>query len=122
MAATSHWTDRLKRRPLYAVFVLAAVAIAAWSFRPRPLVVDIARFERGPVVVAFVEEGRTRLRDRFVVAAPLAGVLERVELDPGDAVAAGQRIGFIRATRAALLDPATREEARARWRAAADEL
>uniref|UniRef100_UPI001EE3EDCF hypothetical protein n=1 Tax=Cognatilysobacter segetis TaxID=2492394 RepID=UPI001EE3EDCF len=121
MAPAPAKASTLRRRPLYALFVAAALAIAAWAFRPRPIDVTIARVERGPVEVAFVEEGRTRLRERFAVAAPLTGVLERIELEPGDRVAAGSRLAIIRSTRAALLDPAARAEARARWQAAADE-
>lgn len=120
MAASMPWIQRLRKRPLYVAFVLVAVAIAAWSFRPRAQLVDVARVERAPVTVAFVEEGRTRLRDRFMVSAPVAGVLERIDLEPGDPVTAGATVARIRPTRAALLDPMAREEAQARWRSALD--
>ena len=36
----------------------------------------------GPLRVTIDEEGMTRVRDRYVVSAPVAGRLERVELDP----------------------------------------
>lgn len=121
MATGSTKPSTMRRRPLYLLFVATAVAIAAWSFRPRPLQVEVAKVERGPVVVVFTEEGRTRLRERFTVAAPVAGVLERIELEPGDPVVAGSRLAVIRAPRAALLDAAAREEARARLQAAADQ-
>lgn len=110
------------RRPLYLLLVLALVAIALWGFWPRALPVETARVERAPLTVSFTEEGRTRLRDRYLVSAPLDGVIERVTLEPGDAVAAGAPVAVLRPASAALFDPASRALADTRWRAAQDDL
>lgn len=110
------------RRPLYLLLLLALVAIALWGFWPRALPVEAARIARTPLTVSFTEEGRTRLRDRYLVSAPLDGVVERVTLEPGDAVAAGAPVAVLRPVNAALFDPASRAEAEARWRASRDEL
>ena len=49
------------------------VLLLTWAFWPRPELVDIAAVERSPLIVTLDEEGETRVRDRFVVSAPLAG-------------------------------------------------
>lgn len=118
---TPRWFVR-PRRPLYFLVLAALVAIALWGFWPRALPVETARVGRTSLTVGFTEEGRTRLRDRYLVSAPLDGVIERVTLEPGDRVAAGAAVATMRPASAALFDPASRTEAEARWRAARDEL
>lgn len=111
MDAGHRLLDALRRRPLYALVAIAAVGIVVWAFRPRAVPVEIARVDVQPVVVAFVEEGRTRVHDRYVIAAPLAGTVERIGIEPGDAVTAGQTLATVRASRAALLDASVRAQA-----------
>jgi HlyD family secretion protein len=95
------------------------VALIVWSFRPQPVPVDMATVQMGPLRVTIDEEGMTRVRDRYVVSAPVAGRLERVELRPGDPVVAGDTVlaAFLPAT-PPLLDTRTRAEAAARTKAA----
>lgn len=109
-------------RPLYLLLAGSLIALAAWGFWPRAVLVDTAEIVHAPLTVTFAEEGRTRLRDRYLVSAPLDGVVERIVFEPGDAVKAGEPIATLRPANAALFDPATRSEAEARWRAAGDEL
>jgi HlyD family secretion protein len=99
-----------------AALVVAAVA---WSFRPQPVPVDMAVLERGNLRVTIDEEGMTRVRERYVVSAPVAGRLQRVELEPGDAVTARRTplATFYPAT-PTLLDTRTRAETEARTKAA----
>lgn len=72
--------------------VAVVAAFAAWAFWPRAIEVDVQTAERESVVVTVEEEGETRVRERFVISAPVAGRLLRVELDPGDPVIAGETI------------------------------
>ena len=72
-----------------------------------------ATVSRGPLVVTIDEEGVTRVRDRFVVSAPLAGRVLRIELEPGDAVKRGDVVARVRAEPPSLLDARTRAEAEA---------
>lgn len=109
-------------RPLYLLLAGALIALAVWGAWPHPVIVDTAEVVRAPLTVTFAEEGRTRLRDRYLVSAPLDGVVERIVLEPGDAVKAGHPVATLRPANAALLDPATRSAAEALWRAAGDEL
>jgi HlyD family secretion protein len=50
------------------------------------------KVERGPLEVTISDEGETRVRDVFVVSAPVAGLMRRVELKAGDRVAANETI------------------------------
>lgn len=109
-------------RPLYLLLAIVLVALALWGFWPRAAPVEVAQVVRAPLTVTFTEEGRTRLRDRYLVSAPLDGVVERITLEPGDGVTAGMRVAMLRPANAALFDPASRAEAEARWRAADEEL
>jgi HlyD family secretion protein len=64
------------------------------------------------------DEGRTRVRDRYVVSAPLPGRMRRIELEPGDSVVAGKTLlAQLQPTDPALLDVRTRAELEARLRA-----
>jgi HlyD family secretion protein len=78
------------KRILWIVVALALVAIVWAMARPRSVPVDLALIERGPLRSFVEEEGKTRVVDRFVVAAPVAGRMERVTLDEGDEVRKGQ--------------------------------
>ena len=98
----------------------AAIVLAiAWSLIPDPLPADFAAVERGRLRVTIDEEGETRVRDRFVVSAPLAGRVLRIELEPGDPVTAGDTVlATFQPTDPVLLDARSRAEAEARVKAA----
>jgi HlyD family secretion protein len=99
-------TDRRVLLSAAAIGGLAAVAL--W---PSTELVDVAAVTRGPLIITVDEEGRTRVRDRFVVTAPAGGRVERIELEPGDRVAAGDVVARLRAEPPALLDARTQAEA-----------
>lgn len=96
---------------------LAAVAFLAYTFRPTPVPIEVATVARGPLRVTIDEEGRTRVRDRYVVVAPVAGRVSRITLEAGAPVARGTVVAELSA---APLDPRGRLEAAARLRAAED--
>lgn len=87
-------THRLARIALPAAALLGA-GLLVWAFVPAPLPVDTGRVVRGPFTQAITEEARTRARDRYTVAAPVAGRLLRVEWKPGDAVKARQTLAVL---------------------------
>ena len=97
---------------------LAFVAALVWGFMPRPVPVDVAAVSRAPMRVTVEEEGRTRVIDRYVVSAPVAGYARRIELRVGDAVSKGETLVDIEPLRSAVLDPRSRAEAEARVAAA----
>ena len=102
------------RRRVFVVTVGVLVVLAlVYGFLPQPVSVDIVGAKRGPLRVTVDEEGRTRVKDRFVVSAPVAGYLRRIELEVGDAVRKGQRVALLEPLRSTVLDPRSRAEAEA---------
>lgn len=89
---------------------LATAALLAWAFAPRPLEVEVAHVTEGPFETSIEEDGKTRLRDRYLVSAPLAGLLGRITLREGDAVEAGTVLATITPVLPVMLDERTRRE------------
>jgi HlyD family secretion protein len=96
---------------------LAGAALAAFLM-PRKLEVDIATARQGTFERTVTEEGKTRVRDRFVVSAPVAGRLVRPNIKVGDSVEAGQVLLMLMPQDPALIDRRTRTALRARALAA----
>jgi HlyD family secretion protein len=98
------------------VVAIAVVALVAWGFQPRPIAVEMVTASRQPMRVTIEEEGKTRVKDRFVVHAPVAGYVRRIHLAVGDVVRAGQVVALLdpQPQRAMALDPRTRAETQAR--------
>ena len=110
---------RARRRLGYALATGAMAALVGWAFVPRPVPVDVGTVTRGSMIVTVEEDGRTRIKERYVVSAPLAGRLLRIELHPGDHVEAGKTvIAAIEPSDPSLLDARARAEAEARLGAA----
>ena len=99
-----------RRFILPAAVVLLLLALALW---PKTIEVDIGPVTRGPLVVTVDDEGKTRVRDRFVVSTPVGGRVLRIELEPGDRVSRGTVVARVRAEMPALLDARSRSEAQA---------
>ena len=97
---------------------LALLAALTWGFLPRAVPVDVAKAARAPLRVTVEEEGRTRVIDRYVVSAPVAGYARRIELRVGDAVQQGQMLVALEPLRSEVLDPRSRAAAEARVAAA----
>ena len=106
------WRRRLGLLGFCALVVLAIV----WGFMPQPVPVETAAVVRGPLQVTVEEEGKTRVVDHFVISAPVAGFLRRIELDVGDSVKRGQELLTLDPLRSTVLDPRARAEAQARVR------
>jgi len=115
------WARR-GRQAAFIVLGLAAVAGGALAFRPRPVPADAAVVRRGALALVIDETGVTRVKDRFVVSAPVTGSLSRVSLEPGDAVREGDALAELAPLSSPLLDQRTRAEAEARLDAASSAL
>lgn len=102
------------RRRIVVISVGIVVAAAVvYGFLPKPVPVEVAPGARGPLRVTVEEEGRTRVKDRFVVSAPVPGYLRRIALDAGDLVVKGQQLAVLEPLRSTVLDPRSRAEAEA---------
>lgn len=111
------------RRRVFIIAVLSAVVLAViYGFMPQPVTVDISKAARATMKVVIEEEGKTRVRDRFVVSAPVSGHLRRITLKVGDIVKKGQTIAVLEPVRSGVLDPRSRAEARATVSASASAL
>ncbi|WP_088282788.1 efflux RND transporter periplasmic adaptor subunit [Ideonella sp. A 288] len=104
---TKHW--------IMTGAVVAALGLAlAWAFAPRPVEVEVASATEGRFEATVDEDGKTRLRERYTVSAPLAGQLARIALQAGDAIEAGAVVATLRPVLAPMTDERTRREQQAR--------
>jgi len=109
---------RPKRPLLWGLGVLIVLALG-FALRPKPVPADFASVERGLLRVTIDEEGETRVRDRFVVSAPVGGRVLRIDLEPGDRVTAGKTVlATFQPGLPALLDERSRAAAEGRVSAA----
>ena len=79
-----------RRLVLWGSLGLLLAAGLAYAFWPRPVPVDFVVAEPGPLVVTVGEEGETRVRDVFVMSAPVTGYMRRIEQDVGDLLSANE--------------------------------
>jgi HlyD family secretion protein len=94
--------------------VLAAAGLIVAASLPKPVPVDIAEIESAEMIVTVDEDGHARVKDRYVVSAPLTGSLARIELHPGDSVDQGAPLARLVPLASPLLDERTRTTAEAR--------
>lgn len=129
--ATPSGPPNVRRRPgprrwrrvlpyLGAVLVLAGIVRGLW---PEPVRVETARVTAGPLRVTVNEEGKTRIRQRYVVSAPVTGHVRRLPLKAGGVVEAGRTVlAVIDPLTPGLLDARSRSLAEARRDTAAANL
>jgi HlyD family secretion protein len=106
------------RRLILAAAAIAVAGAAAIALRPAGVPAEAVAADSGPVCVTVDWTGKTRVRDRYRVSAPVSGQLQRLELRAGDRVHAGQVVARIGGAAAAPLDPRRRAELEARLHAA----
>ena len=107
-----------QRRITWLAVLLLIVAALAYGFRPQPRLVDIAEAKSAPMQVTIQEEGKTRVIDRYIITAPVAGTTCRVDLEVGDLIEKDETLVNINPLQSQALDPRSRAEARARVSAA----
>ena len=107
-------TMKIPRKLLIWMVAALALALLTWAALREPVqLVSVATVARGALEQSFLEEGKTRLKQRYIVTAPLAGQVRRISLQPGDAVRAGQVLAEIEPVSASLLDARARSQAQA---------
>lgn len=103
------------------MFLAAAALCAAivYAFLPKPIGVDTGLVTRGPMQVTVDEDGKTRIKDRYIVSSPAAGELLRVDLRAGDPVQAGKTLlATLEPADPSLLDVRQQAESQARVKGA----
>ncbi|GAB4370590.1 MAG: HlyD family efflux transporter periplasmic adaptor subunit [Deltaproteobacteria bacterium] len=110
----------MQRKRWILVFALLAVIAAGivLALRPGAEPVETATVAKGRLAVTVEEEGKTRVKDRFTVSSPVAGIAGRIALEVGDRVSKGQRLVSIEPAPPPFLDRRRQEAARARVDAA----
>lgn len=105
----------MSRSRWIAIIAITAIVIliTIYGFMPKPVPVDLAKASRGSMSVTIEEEGKTRVKDRFVMSAPVSGYMRRVKLNVGDPVKKGQTVAELEPLRPAVLDPRSRAVAEA---------
>jgi HlyD family secretion protein len=106
-------------RAIYAIIAVGVIAGVISAFAPKPVIVEAAEVKKGRSTVTVDEDGRTRVKDRYIVSAPLAGDLARITLHPGDKVDAKTVLARLLPLPAPMLDVRSQAEAKAR-KASAD--
>ena len=106
---------KTKRRWLPYVIVAAVIVLVALGLRPQSSPVETALVSTGPLRATVSEEGKTRIRQRYVVSAPVSGQLRRIPFKPGAMVEAGNTVvAVIEPMAASPLDARSRALAEAR--------
>jgi multidrug efflux pump subunit AcrA (membrane-fusion protein) len=74
---------------LGAVVIVAAIVIGLW---PQPVPVETAKATVGTLRATVNEEGKTRIKQRYTISAPVAGQLRRIPFKAGAEVRAGETV------------------------------
>ena len=98
------------RKALWALLVLVAAGALVWAFVPPRTEVEVASVSRGAFRKTIDEDGKTRVRERYVVSTPLAGRLLRVELKAGAPVEVGTLLATLVPSAPTLFDTRTEQE------------
>lgn len=101
---------------LIAAGIITALVILA--LKPKAVEVDAATIVRGAMRLTVDEDGKTSVRQRYRIFAPLAGKLSRITLESGDAVKQGEVLAILDPETPTLLDPRARAQGEAAVRAA----
>lgn len=104
---------KIGRTVVWVVIGILVLAAIVYAMLPKPLVVELASVAKGPLVVTVEGDGKTRIKDRFVVSAPVTGQMPRLDLHPGDNVKLGGMLTQIAPIEAPLLDPRSRAQSEA---------
>lgn len=105
---------RIVGRIITGAVVLGVALLIGLGFVPKPVPVTTGKVQRRDLEVTVDEPGRTRIRSKYLISAPVTGQLTRIQLQAGDSVEEGAVVAEIAPLTPQLLDPRTRAEARAR--------
>ena len=112
-------TASTRRLMFWVPVILIAGIVIAMLFRPVAVPVDLVAIERGSISVTITDEGQTRVKDIFIVSAPVPGLMRRIDLEAGDTVTAGETVvARIEPSDPSFLDVRSQAEAQAAVRAA----
>ena len=105
--------EMIRSRWVYALGIAVLLALVVFAVLPQAVSVEVAVVDRGTVRASLVDEGRTRMREVYVVSAPVSGRLLRVAVEAGDRVQKGEPLARMTRGASGFLDPRSDAEARA---------
>jgi len=94
-----------------AILLVALIVAGLW---PKPVPVETTRVSIGALRATVNEEGKTRIKQRYIISAPVAGQLRRIPFKAGAEIKAGDIVAVIEPVSASLLDARTRSTAEAK--------
>ncbi|GAA4455244.1 efflux RND transporter periplasmic adaptor subunit [Novipirellula rosea] len=103
---------------LWGIMIVAAIMATIFAMFPKPIEVDSATAVIGNLQVTVQEDGKTRIREKYIVSAPVMGRVSRIELDAGDHCSEETLLAVILPSVPAFLDARAQAEATARVQAA----
>jgi HlyD family secretion protein len=104
---SAKWIKRLIAFPL----LLGVIGAFIWLMWPQPIMVDVAKVTVGPLEVTVDEEGINRIREIYVISAPVSGQVGRSSVEVGDKVVAGiTPVATVRPSAPVMIDARTRQE------------
>lgn len=89
---------------------LTGLVLLTWALWPQPLRVELGQITQGRFERSVLEDGKARVRERFEIATPLSGRLQRMTLREGDTVQRDQVVATLWPLAPALLDERSRQE------------
>lgn len=113
---------KAKRKVALIAVTVLILATLVYAFLPKPVAVDAVPVIRGALETAVRDDGRTRIKDRYMVSAPLAGQLQRIRFKAGQSIEIGTVLAVIEPIAPELLDSRSHAAAEARVRAAEESL
>ena len=110
---------RFWNRAFWGLMIVGLIGLIGYGFVPQPTAVDFVTPVRGSLEITVDDDGETRIREKYVVSAPVTGKLLRIQLDAGDSIRQDEtELAQIKPVDPSLLDVRTRAETQARVRAA----
>ncbi|TWU46052.1 Macrolide export protein MacA [Novipirellula aureliae] len=103
---------------LWGTLLIAVAMVGVSAMFPKPVDVQVSAVVSGPLRVTVQEDGKTRIREKYTVSAPVSGRLSRIELNEGDFITEKTLLAVILPSDPAILDKRTAAEANARVQAA----
>jgi HlyD family secretion protein len=100
----------MKKKLALGLLVFVLLATLVWAFTPAPKVVEVSMVRQGRFERAVQEDGKTRVRDRYLITAPIMGRMGRMSWNQGDAVAPDDDLATLWPAHPTLLDERTRTE------------
>lgn len=92
------------------ILAIALIAVVVWALTSKAVTVQIADVTRGTFQQVIEEDGKTRVRDRYVISAPVSGKILRIALKAGNVVKQNAIVATIEPNAPALLDARSIQE------------